>query len=375
MRKILGPALAVVLLAGVVVGIVLSFSGKRASDRASAAADQAQAAAANRITVRVLTGSEKLEFLRDPELAQALLADDIVLEVQKAGSREIATRPDLKTFDAAYPAGAAAARKIAAATGSRRVFNSYYTPMTVASWKPLLPTLQANGIVGKQGNAYFIVDMRKLVALMEQGIRWKDLQPNPNYAVGKSVLITSTDVRTSNSAAMYLALASYLANGDDVVANEAGADQIADRLVHLFSKQGYQESSSSGPFEDYVTMKMGKSPLVMIYEQQFLEYAFKHNSVDPDMVLLYPQPTVLTKHTIVALNDKGARFAEAFERNPKVRAIAARYGLRGPDNAALFADAAKRGIEVPQTLVDVVDPPTYDILERMISRIETQLGH
>ncbi|ALN91985.1 MULTISPECIES: hypothetical protein [Lysobacter] len=375
MRKILGPALAVVLLAGVVIGIVLSFSGKRDSDRAAAAADQAQAAAANRITVRVLTGSEKLEFLRDPELAQALLADNIVLDVQKAGSREIATRPDLKTFDAAYPAGAAAARKIAAATGSRRVFNSYYTPMTVASWKPLLPTLEANGIVGKKGNAYFIVDMRKLVALMEQGTRWKDLQPNPNYSVSKSVLITSTDVRTSNSAAMYLALASYLANGDDVVANEAGADQVADRLVHLFSKQGYQESSSSGPFEDYVTMKMGKSPLVMIYEQQFLEYAFKHKSVDPDMVLLYPQPTVLTKHTIVALNDKGARFAEAFERNPKVQAIAARYGLRGPDNAALFDDAKARGIEVPQSLVDVVDPPTYDILERMISRIETKLGH
>ncbi|MGH8081195.1 MAG: hypothetical protein ACREP7_11510, partial [Lysobacter sp.] len=205
--------------------------------------------------------------------------------------------------------------------------------------------------------------------------RWKDLQPNPNYAVSKSVLITSTDVRTSNSAAMYLALASYLANGDDVVANETGADQVADRLVHLFSKQGYQESSSSGPFEDYVTMKMGKSPLVMIYEQQFLEYAFKHKSVDPDMVLLYPQPTVLTKHTIVALNDKGARFAEAFERNPKIQAIAARYGLRGPDNSTLFADAKNRGIEVPQSLVDVIDPPTYDILERMISRIETQLGH
>ncbi|MBN7137762.1 hypothetical protein A7A76_24010 [Lysobacter enzymogenes] len=375
MRKILGPAFAALLLAGVIAGIVMSFNGKRADDRAAAAAQKQQADAAALVTVRVLTGSEKLDFLRDPELAQALLADRIVLDVQKAGSREIATRPDLKSFDAAYPAGTAAARKIADATGSRRIYNGFYTPMTVASWKPLLPTLEANGIVGKRGEAYFIVDMRKLVALMESGARWKDLQPNPNYAVSKSVLITSTDVRTSNSAAMYLALASYLANGDDVVASEAAADQVADRLVHLFSKQGYQESSSSGPFEDYVTMKMGKSPLVMIYEQQFLEYAFKHPRVDADMVLLYPQPTVLTKHTIVALNDKGARFAEAFERNPKVRAIAARYGLRGPDNAALFADAAKRGIGMPQQLVDVVDPPTYDLLERMIGRIESRLGH
>lgn len=369
MKKFLGPALAALLLAGVVVGIVFSAREKRAS------ADAAPAAApAGPTTVRVLTGSEKLDFLRDPELAKVLEAEGIVLDVQKAGSREIATRPDLKNFDVAFPAGVAAARKIAAITGSRRIVNSFYTPMAVASWKQLLPPLEANGIVRRQDGAYYIDDMGKLVEMMEQGVRWKDLQPNPSYAVGKSLLITSTDVRTSNSAAMYLALVSYLANDDNVVDSDADADQVVDRLLGLFSKQGYQESSSSGPFEDYVTMKLGKSPLVMVYEQQFLEYAFRRRSVDPDMVLLYPRPTVLTKHTIVALSDKGARFADVFERNPDVQAIASRYGLRGSDNAALFAEAGARKLDVPKTLVDVIDPPTYDLLERMIARIESSLG-
>ena len=378
MKKFLGPALALLLLGGVVFGIVFSARDKQASERG--AQDAAKAAAANgaaasgKTTIRILTGSEKLDFLRDPELAKVLNAEGIVLDVQKAGSREIATRPDLKSFDVAYPAGVAAARKIAAATGSRRVSNSFYTPMVVASWKQLLPPLEANGIVRKQGGAYYIVDMHKLVEMMEQGARWKDLQPNPAYSVSKSVLIGSTDVRTSNSAAMYLALASYVANGDNVVDSDAAADQVVDRLLGLFSKQGYQESSSSGPFEDYVTMKLGKSPLVMIYEQQFLQYAFQKSIIDPDMVLLYPQPTVLTKHTIVALTDKGARFADVFERNPQVQTIASRYGLRGSDNTALFAEAKTRKIEVPQTLVDVVDPPTYDLLERMIVRIESRLG-
>lgn len=370
MKKILGPALALILLAGVVAGIVFSARDKQASAQAA----MSDTPTNGPMTVRVLTGSEKLDFLRDPDLVKALEAEGIVLDVQKAGSREIATRPDLKTFDVAFPAGVAAAKKIAAITGSRRVTNSFYTPMAVASWKQLLPPLEANGIVRRQGGAYYIVDMRKLVEMMEQGVRWKDLQPNPNYAVSKSVLITSTDVRTSNSAAMYLALASYLANGDNVVDTDAAADQVVDRLLGLFSKQGYQESSSTGPFEDYVTMKLGKSPLVMVYEQQFLQYAFQHPSIDPDMVLLYPQPTVLTKHTIVALSDKGARFADVFERNPKVQAIASRYGLRGSDNAALFAEAKARKLELPQTLVDVIDPPTFDLLERMIARIESTLG-
>ena len=378
MRKFLGPALALLLLVGVVIGIVFSARDKQASasdaqNAAVAAAGSAPAADGNTV-VRILTGSEKLDFLRDPELAKALDAEGIVLDVQKAGSREIATHPDLKTFDVAYPAGVAAAQKIAAATGSRRMSNSFYTPMAVASWKQLLPPLEANGIVRRQGGAYYIADMHKLVGMMEQGARWKDLQPNPAYAVSKSVLIGSTDVRTSNSAAMYLALVSYVANGDNVVDSDAAADQVVDRLLGLFSKQGYQESSSSGPFEDYVTMKLGKSPLVMVYEQQFLQYAFRQTSIDPDMVLLYPQPTVLTKHTIVALTDKGARFADVFERNPEVRKIASRYGFRSSDNTALFAEARARKIEMPQTLVDVVDPPTYDLLERMIVRIESRLG-
>ena len=378
MKKFLGPALALLLLVGVVVGIVFSARDKQAGagDAQNAAAVAAGSAPATpgKTTVRILTGSEKLDFLRDPELAKALDAEGIVLDVQKAGSREIATHPDLKTFDVAYPAGVAAAQKIATATGSRRMTNSFYTPMAVASWKQLLPPLEANGIVRRQGGAYYIADMHKLVAMMEQGARWKDLQPNPAYAVSKSVLIGSTDVRTSNSAAMYLALVSYVANDDNVVDSDAAADRVVDRLLGLFSKQGYQESSSSGPFEDYVTMKLGKSPLVMVYEQQFLQYAFRQPSIDPDMVLLYPQPTVLTKHTIVALTDKGARFAEVFEKNPAIQKIASRYGFRGIDNAALFAEAKARKIEMPQTLVDVIDPPTYDLLERMIVRIESTLG-
>jgi hypothetical protein len=378
MKKFLGPALALLLLVGVVFGIVFSARDKQDGDRkaqAEANTPAANAPATNgKTTIRVLTGSEKLDFLRDAELAKALDAEGIVLDVQKAGSREIATRPDLKNFDVAYPAGVAAAKKIATATGSRRVSNSFYTPMAVASWKQLLPPLEANGIVSKQGGVYYITDMRKLVDMMTQGTRWKDLQPNPAYAVGKSVLIGTTDVRTSNSAAMYLALVGYIANGDNVVDNDAAADQVADRILGLFSKQGYQESSSTGPFEDYVTMKLGKSPLVMVYEQQFLQYAFRNPSIDPDMILLYPQPTVLTKHTIVALSDNGARFADVFERNPDVQKIAARYGFRSSDNAMLFAEAKKRKIEMPQTLVDVVDPPTYDVLERMILRIESRIG-
>jgi hypothetical protein len=367
LRRAIGPALAVLLLIGVAIAINRSIQDKR---QAALAAGHA----AGGITVRVLTGSEKEKFLTDPELAKVLEAEGIALAVQKAGSREIASRPDLKTFDVAYPAGAPAAVKIAQTTGSKRTYTSFYTPMAVASWKSLIPVLEASGLVSRKDGIWYLSNMSKLVDLMQKGTRWKDLPSNTAYAVGKSVLISSTDVRKSNSAAMYLGLASYLANGNNVVDNESDADKAADSLVGLFSRQGFQESSSAGPFEDYTAMGIGKAPLVMIYEQQFLEYVLAHPNPNPDMFLLYPVPTILTKHTLVALSDNGARFAQVMTSNPKIGSIAQHYGFRAQDSSELFASAEAKKLAIPHTVVDVIDPPSYDILEKMITRIDAGMS-
>jgi hypothetical protein len=367
LRKALGPVLAVILLVGVGLAIRSSVQERQLTDAASRKS-------AAHITVKVLTGSEKEKFLADPELAKVLENEGISIVVQKAGSREIATRPDLKTFDVAYPAGAPAAVKIAQTTGSKRVFASFYTPIAVASWKSLLPVLEKSGLVAQKDGAYFLVDMSKLVQIMEKGTRWRDLPGNSVYSVAKSVLVTSTDVRRSNSGGMYLALAAYVANDNNVVDTDGDADRVGDRMVGLFSRQGFQESTSAGPFEDYVSMGIGKAPLVLVYEQQFLEYALSRQTVNPDMVLLYPAPTILSKHTLVALTDNGERFAQVMTNNEKVAAVAHRYGFRAQDNAELFSLADNRKVVVPRTLVDVIDPPSFDVLERLIGRIDAALS-
>jgi hypothetical protein len=366
LRKAIGPALAVLLAIGVAIAINYSIRDKKE-------AESAVQQSAGRIAVKILSGSEKENLLSDAELAKVLDAKGISITVQKAGSREIATRPDIKSFDVAYPAGAHAAVKIGQTTGSKRTFATFYTPMAVASWKSLIPVLEQSGLVSQKEGTFFIVDMGKLVAMIQKGTRWKDLPGNTAYAVGKSILVSSTDVRKSNSGAMYLSLAAYLANGNNVVDNEADADKVAAGMVGLFSRQGFQESSSAGPFEDYTAMGIGKAPLVMIYEQQFLEYILSHANPNPDMVLLYPMPTILSKHTIVALSDKGARFAEVMTSDPKIVSIAHRYGFRTQDNAELFSAVAAKKMSIPHTIVDVVDPPSFDILEKLIDRIDAAL--
>jgi hypothetical protein len=362
LRKTVGPALAAVLLVGVGFAINRSMRDQREVRQA-----------ADRTTVKILTGSEKEKFLADADLVKVLESEGIAISVQKAGSREIATRPDLKSFDVAYPAGAHAAVKIAQNTGSKRSFTSFYTPMAVASWKSLIPVFEKSGLVERRDGTYFIVDMPKLVEMMQKGTRWKDLPGNTTYAVGKSVLISSTDVRKSNSGGMYLALAAYVANGNNVVDNEQDADRVAASMVGLFSRQGFQESSSAGPFEDYTAMGIGKAPLVMIYEQQFLEYVLSHPNPNPAMVLMYPVPTILSKHTLIALSDNGARFAQVMTTNAKISSIAQRYGFRTQDSSELFAAVDAKKLVIPHTVVDVIDPPSYDVLEKLIGRIDEAL--
>jgi hypothetical protein len=365
-RKAIGPLLGVLLLVGVVIAIAYSIRDRKE--------EIAGAHSTSHITVKILSGSEKEPFLADPELASILEAEGIAITVQKAGSREIATRPDLKSFDAAYPAGAHAAVKISQTTGSKLVYPTFYTPMAVASWKTLIPVLQRAGLVSQKDGTFYIVDMAKLIEMMQRGTRWKDLPDNTAYAVGKSILVTSTDVRKSNSGGMYLALAAYLTNGNNVVENDADADKVAGSMVGLFSKQGFQESSSAGPFEDYTAMGIGKAPLVMIYEQQFLEYVLAHPNPNPDMALLYPVPTILSKHSLVALSDNGARFAQVMTTNPKIVSVAHRYGFRTQDNTDLFAAVEAKKLLIPHTIVDVIDPPSFDVLEKLIGRIDVALS-
>ena len=365
MRKILGPLLTVLLLVGIAAGVWLSAREKGTQDRLAAV-----------VEVKGLTGSEKLSFLTDPRVLAHLEKQGIRLTVQKAGSREIALRPDLKQFDFAYPAGVPAATKIQRERGVHQAYTTFFTPMVVASWRPVVEVLAANGIVQKRGDAWYIIDMMKLLQWMEAGRRWRDIPGNTQYPVGKSVLVSTTDVRTSNSAAMYLALVSYLANSRNVVQEDAEVQRVMPLVSSLFLKQGYQESSSAGPFEDYVAMGLGKAPLVMVYESQFIEYQAKTSAAarNPDMVLLYPEPTVYTKHVLVPLNDKGRRLGELLANDPVLLRLAVEYGYR-VNNPALFREVnAQRGIQAPDTLLDVIDPPVYEVLEKFITTIEARMN-
>ncbi len=365
MNRLIGPVLAVLVLAGV------GFAGWRSYEQ-RATEQTAKLEAAKMETVRGLIGSEKESFFNDPRVVEILQKNAITVQVEKTGSRAIAQRPDLKSFDFAHPAGAPAALKIQKMVKAQQVFTPFFTPMVIASWKTLVPVLEREGLVKQEAGNYYVVDMPKLIAMMDKGTRWKDLKGNDVYATSKSILVSSTDVRKSNSGAMYLGLASYVANGNNVVQSEEELQKVLPLMTSIFLKQGFQEASSAGPFDDYLSMGIGKAPMVMIYESQFLEYLAKQTApgASANMVLLYPRPTLFTKHVFVAMSAKGAKLGALLESDPGLQALALEYGYRTSGQDAFAKRVADKKLPVATTLVDVIDPPSFEVLERMIADIE-----
>ncbi len=365
MKRGLGIGLAALLAVGVGIAIFASVAGGKSGPAPGSSGPS------GRLTiVRGVIGSEKKPFFADRRVQAVFRAHGLDVQVDTAGSRQIATAVDLSQYGFAFPAGVPAAAKIISDRHVNGSFTAFFTPMAIASWKPIATLLAEAGVAQDQGG-YYTFDVAKYLQLVSKNIRWTDLPNNSTYPAGKSILVTSTDVRTSNSAAMYLSIASYVANGNNVVQNEAQGDTVLPAVTPLFLRQGFVETSSEEPFDDYLTIGIGKDPMVMIYEAQFLAHAFaKDGEISPDMVLMYPSPDVLSKHTFIPLSPSGARVGQLLQNDPALLRLAVQYGFRTGNAAYFSSQVSSAGLHIPQTLVNVIEPPTYAALEHMIAGIE-----
>ncbi|WP_332838826.1 three-helix bundle dimerization domain-containing protein [Nocardia bovistercoris] len=347
--------------AAVVVGAVAVGVGVRRGG-APAPAAASEAPASN--VVRGAVGSEKIPFFSDPRVGAALAAHGLRVEVEAAGSRQIATSLDLNAFDFAFPSSAPAAERILRARNITAKYTPFSSPMAIATFQPIADLLTRANVV-KPGPAPTF-DIGRYLELVRVNTEWAQLPDNTAYPVRKNILVSTTDPRTSNSAAMYLSIASFVANDNAIVQGGAAEQSVLPTVSKLFVGQGYTESTTEGPFQEYLTSGMGATPLVLIYEAQFVE-AIARGQVKPGMVLTYPSPTVLSKHTLVPLRAGGDQLGRLLTGDPALRRLAAEHGFRTGD-AAEFATATK-GMPVAADLIDVVETPTYDTLEHLLDGV------
>jgi hypothetical protein len=362
--------LAALLAVGVGVAIFVSAAGGDGAPDPTTSVPSGSGPSGRLTVVRGAIGSEKKPFFDDPLVQRAFRAHGLDVQVDTAGSRQIATTTDLAKYAFAFPAGVPSATKIIKDHDVNGSFTAFFTPMIVASWKPIAQLLVGAGVAQDKGG-YYTFDVAKYLDLVKENTRWTGLPGNATYPANKRILITSTDVRTSNSAAMYLSIASYVANDRNVVQNRVQADTVLPAMIPLFLQQGFVETSSEEAFDDYLTIGIGKDPMVMVYESQFLAHAFANDgSLTSDMVMMYPTPDVLSKHTFIPLTPAGQRVGQLLRNDPTLRNLAVDHGLRTADASYFASQVAAAGVRIPITLVDVIEPPTYDALEHMIAGIE-----
>ncbi|HEX2313421.1 MAG TPA: hypothetical protein VHJ17_06815 [Thermomonospora sp.] len=359
MKRVISLVLAAGLAIGVAVAVLLgNGSGDDAPDLR---------------TVRGVIGSEKQAFFADPAVRAAFAGHGLDVQVDPAGSRQIATSVDLGRYDFAFPGSSPAADRIQQRRGITARHAPFSTPMVIATFEPIAELLRREGVARRAADGTWSFDVARYLDLAERRVRWDQLKGNTAYPVRKDVLVSTTDPRSSNSAAMYLAITSFVANGSAVVRDARAEARVLPLVGRLFHDQGYTENTSEGPFEDYLSVGMGQVPLVCVYEAQFVGRAVQ-GQIRPGMVLMYPAPTVISRHSLVPLRPDGDRVGRLLTSDPELQRLAARHGFRTADAAQFARVTAQHRVPVAANLINVVDTPSYDTLERLLAGVERGYG-
>lgn len=328
-----------------------------------------------KIVLNGIITSEKESFFKDERVQKIFQDHNMEVNYERWTSAKIAQAKNVSEFgkynDFVFPPGVQTTDKVKQTIKGAQAYNIFYSPMVIATWKPIVNILNANGMVQNK-TGYQTLNMEKFFPLMQNKVKWKDLKNSDDYPVNKTVLIYTSDARYSNSSKMFIALASYVYNNNEVVTDDVQTDKVIPQIKKLMEAQGHRESSSTNLFTDYTSIGMGKTPLIFVYENEFVEYAIKNKGTAKDMSLLYPSPTLFTKHTMITFNDKAQKLTDLLSNNEEIKKIAAEYGFRFAGNNQLVEKAKAVGVEVPATVVEVVDPPSFDILEKMVNEVETK---
>lgn len=374
--KTLIAGVALIVAAVVVAGAIALLSGESGGGSPSPepSTDQAE----ELTVVRGVIGSEKESLFADPEARAIFARYGLDVQVTTSGSWAMAERPGIEEADFASPSSEIAAAHLADVHGDAVLSTTrpFYSPLALATGDAALDVLSQNGIAEQRDGVWYL-DMAAYLDAVAEGRRWTDLVGSDAYPSSRNVMVTTTDVRSSNSALMYLCLASYVLNGNAVVTSEdAARRQASDSLARLFLDQGYSQSSSSGPWESFLSKGPMNQPLTLIYESQYLEAQMNEPArVTSSMRICYPSPTIFSDHVVVAFSEAGQRVQDVLENDADMARVIARHGFRlNGANSAAFAEkvsgASLTGYAEDGTFIDAAQAPSYEVADAMLQTIE-----
>lgn len=356
--RTLGVVATVVALA-VIIGLAIWFGGQK-----KPTAGGFSAGPAGLTVVRGLVGSEKVAFFNDPQTQAMFARAGYEVHVDSAGSRAQLSA-DPSQYDFFSPGSSPVADELAAKTKGTKT-PVFYSPLVIYSFAPIVDSLSNAGLV-KNGS----FDIAAYLAWLKEGKRWNQIPGiDPGLATPKAVLVTTTNPEKSNSGLMFSSLTAYVANGNNVVTSADEVAKVAPAIRPAFVGQGYTESSSEGPFEDYLALGAGKTPMLIGYESQLLALQIAHSpSVTPQMKAVNLAPGMVTKHVVVSRTEQGNRVADLLANDHDLGRQIARFGFRTMNPEAFNAATQEAGVTPAPLAANVVDPSPYAILDQLVAAL------
>jgi hypothetical protein len=327
------------------------------------------------LTVKGYVGGEKMGLVQSPRLQELLQKKyQLILAPEKRGSVEMVTAELPPDLDFIWPGSQtqlelfkARQRPMARA---EILFNS---PIVIYSWDLVTEALRKEGIVEKAGDTYYIVDSAKLIAQVIQRKKWNEIGVPELFG---NIKVICTDPIKSNSGAQFLALAATMLNGGETLERSHIA-KVAPQLGNLLRSLGYLHGSSGDLFNQYLKQGMGAYPLVAGYENQIIEFALDNRAylatIQAQLRILYPRPTVWSTHPMIALTPGGTRLITAMQ-DPAVQKLAwESHGFRA-GASAISMDVSTLAIPgIPSNVTAVVPMPDFETFDALLKTISTQL--
>ena len=294
--------------------------------------------------VKVLTGSAKAPLFEHPDIVKIFEANGLRVSVQKtkATADDIAHLQSASQIpDLIWPAGAAAATQFTSQVPALRTATAVpllYTELAIATWKSVAVTLlNANlAFVDKEAKTeHLVLNLERFLAM--NGKKWSDLPQDPAYkenphAAHRSLygtqtftqpksIFVATPSMASNTSLLYYGLLAASLNNQEQVKDAQTVATLAQPLKEMAKKQGFVEDTLAGPFEDYIHVGKSKTPMVLVYDNQF--NTAQRNGLPADAILMRMSPTLVIKHSAIATSPKGKKIVELLQ-SPEVRDILTR---------------------------------------------------
>lgn len=312
---------------------------------------------ADTTTVRGVIGSEKQAYFDDQRVKDRLACLGFTVEVDTSGSRDMVAALHHGSYDFAFPSSKPTAEKIQQVLHISESIPLFSSPMVVATFKPIVDLLTGEGVIQEASDGTRVVDVASLLRLTKDGRTWDSIQGNTVFPARKTILLSTTDPLDSNSAIMYLSIASQVVNGGAIVKTEAQVAHVLPDLCTLIADQGDKPETSQVLFDNYVLYGMGRTPMALVYEAQYVTRA-PAPDLPADAVKLFPRPTVYSRHTLIPMNPNGERLGKALRDDPELVRLAVDHGFR-PEKPVAGQQTDKP--------VDVVESPSFAVLEKMLT--------